>query len=208
MQVVKTARQEKAAATRRRAVDAAYELFCGSGYQATTMAAIAERAGVAVQTLYFIFHTKDALLQEVHKHAVLGGEHTPLTQRSWFVEAVAEPDAERAIFLVVEASAVILGRVAPMLPVFHAVAADAAGAIFRDGEERRRRDLRALAERVLSKAGTREDVSVDHAADVLFVLLGPETYRSFVLELGWTSQDWVRWTTETLVRDLCRPGNR
>ena len=61
--VKKISRQERAATTRRRMLDAAYDLFCEQGFRATTMDAIAQRAGVAVQTLYFTFHTKDALLQ-------------------------------------------------------------------------------------------------------------------------------------------------
>ena len=58
-------------------LEAAYELFCSDGYRATTMEAIAERAGVAVQTLYFTFHTKDELFQAVHDHTVLGDDIVP-----------------------------------------------------------------------------------------------------------------------------------
>jgi AcrR family transcriptional regulator len=201
--VVNTSRGERAAATRRRMVSAAYGMFCEFGYRATTMAAIAERAGVAVQTLYFTFHTKDELLQEVHKGAVFGEESRAPTEQSWFAEVAAEVDAQRAISSVVEASSAILGRVAPMLPVFHAAAGDAAGAVFRRGEDRRRRHLRELADLILSKEGTSGRVSVDEAADLFYVLLGPETYRSFVLDLGWSTQAWTHWTTNALIRDLC-----
>ncbi|GAA1437006.1 TetR/AcrR family transcriptional regulator [Microlunatus lacustris] len=203
MDVVNTSRREKAAVTRRRMVDSAYVLFCESGYRATTMAAIADRAGVAVQTLYFTFRTKDELLQEVHECAVFGGGSRRPTEQRWFTEVAAEADAQRAISSAVEASAVILARVAPMLPVFHAAAGDAAGVVFRRGEDHRRRDMRQLAELILSKTGTRGRVSVDQAADLFYVLLGPETYRSFVLDLGWSTQAWIDWTSNALTRELC-----
>lgn len=203
--IVNISRQEKAAATRRRMVGAAYDLFCEFGYGATTMATIAERAGVAVQTLYFTFHTKDELLQEVHKRAVLGDEPGPPNQQSWFIEVVAEPDAQRAISLVVEAMSAILARVAPMLPVFHAVAAHEAGSVFREGEDRRRRGMRDLAEVILSKPGTSGTTSAIEVADILCVLLGPETYRAFVLDLGWSLPAWRRWTNNALIHDLCEP---
>jgi AcrR family transcriptional regulator len=45
-------------------LDAAIACFTTSGYAGTTMAQIAEQAGVAVQTLYFTFHTKAELLQQ------------------------------------------------------------------------------------------------------------------------------------------------
>src|ERR1051325_4765243 len=85
-------RREKAAATRRRMLDAAYELFCRDGYRATTMEAIADRAGVAVQTLYFTFHTKDELFQAVHERTVLGDENLPPRMQPWYLAAVAAPD--------------------------------------------------------------------------------------------------------------------
>src|SRR5687767_15139256 len=47
-----TNRQRQAAETQRRIFEAALELFNRDGYVATTIAAIAEHAGVAVQTVY------------------------------------------------------------------------------------------------------------------------------------------------------------
>lgn len=192
--------------TRRRMLDAAYDLFCESGYRATTMAAIAERAGVAVQTLYFTFHTKDALLQEVHNRTVLGDDPTAPPDQQWYAAVLAEPDAAKALTSVVEGVSSILGRVAPMMPVFDSVAADAAGAVFQNAEALRRQGMRDLADLIMAKHGTRSDISSSRAADLLYVLLGPQTYRSFVLDLAWSEQTWIRWTTQTLVHDLCGTG--
>jgi AcrR family transcriptional regulator len=203
MSDVKMSRQDKAATTRRRMLEAAYDLFCELGFRATTMAAIAERAGVAVQTLYFTFHTKDALLQEVHNRTVLGDDSTGPPQQQWYAAAVAAPDPQHAVALIVGGVAGILRRVAPMLPVFHSVAGDAAGAVFQNAEVLRRQGMRDLAKQILAKDGTRRDVSASHAGDLLCVLLGPETYRSFVVDLSWSEASWIHWTTDTLVRDLC-----
>src|SRR4029079_4565169 len=60
--VVKITRRERAKATRRRIAVAALARFSQHGYAATTMATIAHDAGVAVQTVYFTFHTKAELL--------------------------------------------------------------------------------------------------------------------------------------------------
>ena len=40
------------------------------------------------------------------------------------------------------------------------------------------------------------------AADLLFVLTGPESYRAFVLGCGWSPRQWVRWVGDTLSREL------
>ena len=60
--VVKITRRERAKATRRRIAEAALARFSGQGYAATTMDAIAADASIAVQTVYFTFHTKAELL--------------------------------------------------------------------------------------------------------------------------------------------------
>ena len=185
-------------------LDAAYELFCELGYRATTMAAIADRAQVAVQTVYFTFHTKDALLQEVHNQTVLGRDATLPVQQPWYLSARAQTDPRRAVELIVTGVATILSRVAPMLPVFHAVAADEAGAVYRHGEQLRRIGMSDLAAFFADQGWLRTEVDRARASDLFYVLLGAETYRTFVLELEWSEQAWAAWTIEALTRDLIR----
>lgn len=195
-------RQERTAQTRGRMLNAAYDLFCEQGFRATTMDSIAERAGVAVQTLYFTFHTKDALLQEVHDHTVLGDDPTPPPQQAWHVAAMTEPDGRRALAQIIEGVMAIQARVAPMVPVFQAVSADAAGRVFRRGEELRRKGYEQLTDALATKTPLRAGLTRAKASDLLFVVLGPELYRSLVLECGWSQADWQAWATNTLTRDL------
>ena len=56
-------RREQAAATRREILEAAQRLFERQGYAATTMAAIATEAGVALKTVYVAFETKSGVLR-------------------------------------------------------------------------------------------------------------------------------------------------
>lgn len=58
--MVQRARGER---TKAAILDAALELFVERGYDATTMRAIAERAGVAVGNAYYYFASKDHLVQ-------------------------------------------------------------------------------------------------------------------------------------------------
>ena len=60
-----TSRADKAQANRRRMRAAALALFTDRGYASTSIQAIADEAGMAVQTLYFTFGTKSALLKEI-----------------------------------------------------------------------------------------------------------------------------------------------
>lgn len=58
-------RRARAAETRRRITDAAFDSFATRGYQGTTMAAVARLAKVAEPMMYFSFGSKAALLREV-----------------------------------------------------------------------------------------------------------------------------------------------
>jgi AcrR family transcriptional regulator len=200
-----SARQQKAAATRRKMLQAAYDLFCELGYRATTMDAIADRAGVAVQTLYFTFHTKDELLQEVHEWTVLGDEELPPQLQPWYIDAAAEPDARRALRLFVAGLVTIEARNAPMLPVYHAVAADPAGEVYRRSAELRRAGFEEMVDLLRKKAPLRPGLSRRRATDIYFILASPESYRSFVIEAGWRPAEWVTWITDALSHALFGP---
>ncbi|MGI5131625.1 TetR/AcrR family transcriptional regulator [Pseudonocardia sp. CA-107938] len=200
--VKRDARREKSAQTRTRILDAAYALWCEHGYRATTMQDIADRAGVAVQTTYFSFRTKDSLLQAVHDRTVLGEDGQPPEHQPWYTAAIAAPAIDDAVATLVTGAAGILARVAPMLPVFESVSADPAGAVFRRGEQLRRDSFGKLVTLLERTAPLRPGLSYAHAVDLLFVLLGPPLYRSLVIESGWAEHEWAAWVTATLLRDL------
>ena len=82
----KLTRREKAAVTCERIITAASEVFAERGYVGARMTDIATRAGVAVQTVYFTFHTKAELLKACFDHAVLGPERLPPPQQAFWTE--------------------------------------------------------------------------------------------------------------------------
>src|ERR1700712_4682855 len=76
-----------------RSVDgAATAEFVGNGYHGTSMAAIAKRANVAVQTVYFVFHTKAELFAAAQDTAVLGADDKPPLEQAWARTAAAASD--------------------------------------------------------------------------------------------------------------------
>lgn len=195
-------RQEKAAVTRRRMLDAAYERFCQDGYRGTTMESIAEHAGVAVQTLYFTFHTKGDLFQEVHERTVLGDEDLPPPMQPWYLAAVAAADVRASVRHICQGVLPISSRVAPMIPAFHGVAGDPAGEVWERGQRLRYEGMADLVAGLTAKAPLRPGVTKAHAADVLYLLLGPDLYRTMVLERGWTERQYARWTERVALTDL------
>ena len=198
-------RRERARATRLRITRAAHALFCERGYTGTTMADIADAAGVAVQTVYFTFHTKSDVLSSTYDLAVLGeGNPAPPERQSWYLQAVAEPDVAKAVAWVVEGIGEILGRAALLdLVVRTAAESDPDAARFLQHNDRLRVDgYRALLERLSAKAELRAGLTVERATHVMLLLVGPAAHRALVAEAGWSHAEWVSWTTTALLEQV------
>jgi len=104
--------------------------------------------------------------------------------------------------ILVDGTCVILDRVAPMVPAFQAVAGDPAGAVWRHGQELRYDGMVDLVDAFRAKSRIRRGLSRAHAADLFFVLLGPDLYRSLVIERGWSKTQWSTWVRGSLLRDV------
>src|SRR5207244_4725548 len=95
---VRLSRRDRADATRLRIVKAAYDLFCERCMSGTMLADVAQRSGVAVATVRFVFHTKAELLSRAYDFAVLGeGEPVPPQRQPWWAAAASAPVFDAAI---------------------------------------------------------------------------------------------------------------
>jgi AcrR family transcriptional regulator len=88
-----TRRDEQATETRQRIIDAARELFITEGYGRTTIAQVADAAGVAVETVYKTYRNKPTLLRQVWYATFRGDEQDiRLLHRPEIQAVLAEPD--------------------------------------------------------------------------------------------------------------------
>lgn len=186
------ARRDRARLTRRRMVEAAYRLFSEQGYS-VPLTAIAGEAGVAIQTIFFTFHTKQQLLSEALSLAVLGDER-PLAphEREWFDEFAAESDPRLAVGILVDNTQAIFERVAPLLGVFRTSDPDVAE-MWRHSEDLRHEGYRKVVRTLAAKAPLKEGLSVALATDVLFTLLSPDLYGLISVERAWGPKRWSAW---------------
>lgn len=213
-------RHERALATRRRILEAAYGLFRARGYAGTTMAAIAAEARVAVQTLYFTFHTKAAIIDEVVGAAVSGFDRwVPPTGpvraadrrqlrefHPWFRAFEAEPDARRALELFIDAGTGIMERVAPMVSVMREASSDPEARAVSDVGEQRRVDSYGAIVRLLAKkqGGLRRGLTPRRATDLLLTLYSGETWH-LLRTRGWSTRELRDWMVEVLAQQLLLP---
>jgi TetR/AcrR family transcriptional regulator of autoinduction and epiphytic fitness len=183
----------------------ARELFVRQGYTATTMDEIASQAGVAVQTVYYTFRTKGALLCELMDVTAAGGEDPPpVAERPWMREAMASPSAQRALALTVEHGTAIFERAAPLWPAINAAAASdpAVGEYWRGVTTRRRAGQRALVIRLAELGALRTGLGVERGTDIMVLLHGHDAYTALVEAAGWSIAAYQAWLFATLARQL------
>jgi AcrR family transcriptional regulator len=200
-----SAQRERARATRRRIREAALRLFVERGYLPTTIEAIATEAGVAVQTVYFVFGNKRAILVEVLDVATVGDEApVPVRVRRWVEDIRREDDPRRALDLIAHHGCQIVARLAPIYEVVRgAAAADPDIATLLEQDKARRFDNQAELIGLLAEKGALAPaVDTARAADILFALLSHETYQLLVVDRGWSIDAWEGWLADSLAAQL------
>ena len=200
-----TSRADKARANRRRMRAAALALFTDRGYASTSMQAIAGEAGVAVQTLYFTFGTKRALLSEILDIEVAGDEEpVPTLERPRVLAAIDDPDREQQLREQARIAREIYQRVAPVLQVVaNAASADPELAeLWETNNSQRAAVMERLISALVAKGPLRDGLDTAMAIDIALALQSPEMYQYLTKRRGWSPSRWEQWTADALITQL------
>ena len=192
-------RTAQAAGTRMAITQAALRLFTSNGYVATTIQAVADEAGVAVQTVYAVFGNKRELLRQVLETAVSGTEASISHQLSVIAD---EPEPRRRVEIDAAFSVEIAKRVAPIMRVLReAASADPEFATtMAEITAQRRKEMKATAQCLAGAQGLK--IPLEQAIVTLYVLYNPEVFTTLTVDLGWSEKRYERWLADTLYRTL------
>ncbi len=193
-------RTRRAEETRAAVLAAATEAFAANGWAATGMRDIAERAGVATETLYSHFSSKRALFQAAVDIAVVGdAEPVAVADRPEF--AALGNGSRRAR---IAAAAALITAVHRRTAAFASVIREAApgdeqiAEILGATRGRQRQDVESGMTLILGRAPTTVEL------DEVWALTSPEVYLLLVGVTGWTDEQYERWTATTLARVMPR----
>lgn len=188
----RASRMARIQATRGQVLRAATELFVTQGYLATTMGDIASAAGVAVQTLYLRFGSKAGLLKECFDVAVAGDdEPVPLVERPWVERLQEEPRLGPSLEMLISNSRAILERAVPLYTSIQQAAADPEIAELLLELKRQKLEMVGFFASILrTKRDYNQRVSLQDAADLLYVIGSEEVYRLLCIERGWSGMRW------------------
>ena len=181
------ARDAQAQATRDAVLRAARVLFTTTGYAATTVAAVAAAAGVSVDTVYASVGRKPRLLLAVHDMELAGGDQPlPAAGRDYVRDVRAAAGARAKL----ETYAAALGRRLPAtVPLQEALEVagrtdPACRRVHEELSDRRRANMRLLAEELRATGELRDDLPDETVADLLWTMNSPAVFRSLTRDRG------------------------
>jgi AcrR family transcriptional regulator len=198
-----TRRRQAAARTRATILDAARELFTERGYTATPMTAIAERAGVALDTVYASVGRKPELARLLIETAISGTDQAvPAEQRDYVKAIQAAPDAETKIAIYAAAITAIAPRMTAVLAIVQQAgpAEPELAALWHEITERRAANMQRFVADLATVTALRIDPR--QAADVIWATNAAELYQLLVGQRGWTPQRYQQFLSDAWRRLL------
>ena len=189
-------RREQASATRRDILAAAQRLFEQQGYAATTMAAVAAEARVALKTVYLAFETKSGVLRALW-HLLLRGDerNDPVGERRWHLEVIEEPDPRRQLQLNARNSRAVKERAGALLGVIRNVAPTDPdiSELWSRIQTEFHGIQRQIVESLAAKGALAPGLDVTRATDILWTLNHPDVWQLLAGERGWTAEQYEQW---------------
>lgn len=199
-----TLREEGARGTRLRIRKSARRLFTTQGFVETTIAQIAEGAGVATQTVYAVFGSKGGIIGEM-----LEDLEESADQDAWVSRIMAEEDPHRQLRIFVSWIRTFFEKGAPILRAALAARSDPeVAALAQRGDRNRRLGCSQLTQIWSSKGALRKSLGPTDAAECLWLLTSVEQYLLATDALSWSPDEYERWLGDLLNRELLEPDAR
>jgi AcrR family transcriptional regulator len=192
-------REEQAEQTRRRIEDAARRLFLGKGFEATTIQAIARKAGVATPTVYSIFKSKRGIVEGLIERAVFTPAYTALVH-----EALESDDPYARMHYVARIARGIFDSLRGQSELMRGASA-IAPSLMREKERMRFERQAPMVDYLVRKKALRAGLNSTAARDILWTLTSSEIYRNLVVDRRWGSQRYEDWLGNLLIAALLKP---
>ncbi len=191
-------RRARAEETRRRIAAAALELFAAHGFSGTTVAGIAEGAGVSAPTVYATFGSKGAIVR-----ALLEQMEDNADVAEWSERIDSELDPQRKLAAFAQWSRVLFSSSKVVIAAADGAVSDPAIVELRDeGNRHRREGLRDLISALAGAAALAADLTEREALDRAWMLTGVELYLNATNGCGWSDDEYEHWLAALLQEQL------
>lgn len=192
-------RQAQAVQTRRRILAVASNLFQSEGFEGVTIEKMAQEAGVSAPTIYALFQSKRGVLRALMDEALPPDQYAALMAEGRQAKSAKEClpiaakisrhlyDAERAQMEIFQGASIL----APEFKEFE-----------KEREQRRYQRQEETVKMLAEEGSLMKGLELSKARAILWAFTGRDMYRMFVVEQGWTPEDYETWLAQLLVKTL------
>jgi AcrR family transcriptional regulator len=200
-----TLRAAQAEQTRQTIVAAASRLFATQGFNATTIDAVAEEAGVSRKTVFTAVGGKIELLKLALDWAIAGDEQlVAVADRPEVREVLHDDDPAAMLRGWAHVLAGIDQRVTALLRAVELAASvdDAARSLFENLQNQRREAARDVVHRLLELDALDDGLTPEKATDIAWLFSDPAMYDRLVRGRGWSMRKFGDWLGDAMCREL------
>jgi AcrR family transcriptional regulator len=194
-------RNAQAAQKRHRILESAKQLFQSEGFECVTIEKLAQAAEVSIPTVYSLFQSKRGVL------FALMDEALPTEEFNALVEAgKQEKSAKKRLMITAKLSRQLYDCERAQIDIFQGASLLAPELKEQQKAREERRYLRQeeFVETLMKDKALLKDLSLSQARDILWAFTGRDIYRMFVIERGWTSEEYEKWLAQLLIKTLLR----
>lgn len=192
-------RQIQAAQTKRRILDTARSLFQTEGFEELTIDQLAQAADVSAPTIYGLFQSKRGVLRALMNEALPPDQFETLVK-----EAMAEKSPEKHLALSAKIARHVYDAERAQMAIFQgaSILAPEFKELEKEREQRRYKRQEESIKLIAAQNSLAKGLEPSKARDILWAFTGRDMYRMFVVEQGWSSDEYETWLGELLVKTL------
>jgi AcrR family transcriptional regulator len=190
-------RKSQAAQTRRRILEAAKSLFQSKGFEGVTIEEMAQAAEVSAPTIYGLFQSKRGVLRALMDEALPAFE-------ALVKEAMQEKSPQKHLALSAKIARHMYDAERAQIAIFQgaSILAPEFKELEKEREQRRYNRQEKSIKMIANAEVLLKGLTLSKARDILWAFTGRDMYRMFVIEQGWTSDEYEKWLAQVLVKML------
>jgi AcrR family transcriptional regulator len=198
-----TARNTQASQTKIRILTSARNLFESEGFEYVTIEKIAQGANVSIPTVYSLFQSKLGVLRALMDDALPPDQFKTLVEKS-----INEKSPKERLSISAKIARQMYDAEREQMGIFRgaAVLAPELRELEKEREMRRYNRQEVTIKAMVKENSLIKRLSATKARDILWALTGRDMYRMFVIEQGWTSEEYEKWLTQLLINSLVTEG--
>ncbi len=195
------ARAELAIKTKKRILDEAKSLFQIKGFEGVTIELLAEAAQVSASTIYSLFKSKRGILRVLMDEALPPDHFAALVKK-----AMEEKSAIARLKISASIARQIYDAEKALMDIFRgaSVLAPELKLLEKEMELRRYQRQKDTITRMIQSKSLAKGITIAQARDILWTFTGRDLYRMFVIDRGWSSDQYEQLLGQLLIKILVK----